>query len=213
MPKPTSIDSLTTFSGTSANKRKNKMRLQITGIVLALVTQMAVSNCPNAQAANSAAATTGAAATSSAVLKDWFSKYDEIRREAQMNPVDKQKADSMLSKGLAMFMPGPEKMEIQTLLQKLQLKNSIAADKLKKLNLYPETKALHFGYYQYFNDAQTLFGDYLKVQDNLMAKDAQGNSVMGQLMGRKAALEQLDIKNKALDEQLRQQLVIAPYRY
>jgi len=212
MQKTTSIDSLTTFSGTSANKRKNKMRLQIAGLVLALVTQMAISNCANAQAANSAA-TTGAAATSSAVLKDWFSKYDEIRREAQMNPADKQKADTMLSKGLAMFVPGPEKIEIQALLQKLQLKNAIAADKLKKLNLYPETKALHFGYYQYFSDAQTLFGDYLRVQDNLMAKDAQGNSVMGQLMGRKAALEQLDIKNKALDEQLRQQFGVAPYHY
>jgi hypothetical protein len=200
------------FSGTSANKRKNKMRLQIAGLVLALVTQVTVSNCANAQAANSDA-TTGAAATSPAVLKDWFSKYDEIRREAQMNPVDKQKADSMLSKGLAMFVPGPEKIEIQALLQKLQQKNSIAAEKLKKLNLYPETKALHFGYYQYFNDSQTLFGDYLKVQDNLMAKDAQGNSVMGQLMGRKAALEQLDVKNKALDEQLRKQFGIADYRY
>ena len=188
------------------------MRLQIAGLVLALVTQMAVSNCANAQAANSAA-TAGAAATSPAVLKDWFSQYDEIRREAQMNPVDKQQADSMLSKGLAMFVPGPEKIEIQALLQKLQLKNSIAANKLKKLNLYPETKGLHFGYYQYFNDSQTLFGDYLKVQDNLMAKDAQGNSVMGQLMGRKAALEQLDIKNKALDGQLRQQYGIAPYHY
>ena len=189
------------------------MRLQIAGLVLALVSQMAISDCANAQAANSAAATTGAAATAPAVLKDWFAKYDEIRREAQMNPTDKAKADSMLSKGLAMFMPGPEKVEIQALLQKLQLKNSVAADKLKKLNLYPETKALHFGYYQYFNDATTLFGDYLKVQDNLMAKDAQGNSVMGQLMSRKAALEQLDVKNKALDEKLREQFGIAQYKY
>lgn len=187
------------------------MRLQIAGLILALATQMAVSNFALAQAANTA--TTGTAATSPAVLKDWFSKYDEIRREAQMNPTDKAKADSMLSKGLAMFVPGPEKAEIQALLQKLQQKNSIAADKLKKLNLYPETKALHFGYYQYFVDAATLFGDYLKVQDNLMAKDANGNGVMGQLMGRKTALEQLDVKNKALDEQLRQQLGIAPYHY
>jgi hypothetical protein len=186
------------------------MKLQIAILFLVLAGQLATFEfaCGQGQTASAAAQSTPIAQ-----IKDWFTKYDEIRREAQMNPTERQKADAMLSKGLSMFVPGPEKLDTQQLLQKLQVKNSAAADQMKKLNLYPETEQLHRGYYKYFTDSQTLFGDYLKVQDNLMAKDATNTPIASQLMKRKKELEELDITNKALDSQVRAKFGIPPYRY
>jgi hypothetical protein len=186
------------------------MKLQIALLCLVLAGQLATFESVYAQGQTASAA---AQSTPAAQIKDWFGKYDEIRREAQMNPTDRQKADTMLSKGLSMFVPGPEKLDTQQLLQKLQIKNSAAAEQMKKLNLYPETEQLHRGYYKYFTDSQTLFGDYLKVQDNLMAKDASNTPIASQLLRRKKELEELDISNKALDSQLRAKYGIPPYRY
>jgi hypothetical protein len=186
------------------------MKLQTAFLCLVLAGQLATLESAYGQGQTASAA---AQATPVAQIKDWFSKYDEIRRSAQMNPTDRQKADTMLSKGLSMFVPGPEKLDTQQLLQKLQVKNSAAAEQMKKLTLYPETEQLHRGYYRYFTDSQTLFGDYLKVQDNLMAKDATNTPIASQLMRRKKDLEELDISNKALDSQLRNQFGIPPYRY
>ena len=186
------------------------MKLQTAMLGLTLVLLMVFAEPAQTQSQNASAATT---TTPIAQIRDWFSKYDSIRREAQMNPTDRQKADGMLSKGLAIIMPGPEKVDTQQLLQKLATKNAFAADQMKKLNLYPETEQLHRGYYKYFTDAQTLFGDYLKVQDNLTVRDANNNPIAGQLMKRKKDLEDLDIANKALDAQLRTRFGIAQYQY
>jgi hypothetical protein len=146
-------------------------------------------------------------------VQDWFAQYDNIRRQSQMNPVERQKADKLLSGGMAMLVPGPEKIATAQLLTKLVKNNQQAADQMKGLKLYPETQLLHRGYYQYFTDAAGLFTDYLTVQNNLFATDATGKTVAGQLMARKQGLELLDQKNKALDAQLRQQFGIPPYQY
>jgi hypothetical protein len=131
-----------------------------------------------------------------------------------MNAQERAKADAMLAKGLAIVMPGPDKLESQGLFQMLESRNAQAAEQLKNLPLYPETEKLHRGYHQYFNDASSLFGDYLKVQNNLMIPDpATGKPLMGQLLLRKKLLEDLDIVNKQLDTELRSRLKIAPYRY
>ncbi len=188
------------------------MRLQIAGLCLALILQIVATDFCLGQSQNAAQASS-VLATPPALIKDWFAKYDDIRRQAQMNPTERQKADTMLAKGLSILVPGPEKAETQQLLQKLQGKNAIAADQMKKLNLYPETEQLHRGYYKYFTEASTLFADYLKVQDNLLATDASNTPIAGQLMNRKKQLEDLDSANKALDTKLRAKLGIAPYRY
>jgi hypothetical protein len=188
------------------------MKLQIAVFSVVILVQLAV--CPLAYTqGQSASAAATAQPTPVAQIKDWFNKYDEIRRGAQMNPTERQKADTMLSKGLSMFVPGPEKLETQQLLQKLEVKNNAAAEQMKKLNLYPETEQLHRGYFKFFTDSQILFADYLKVQDNLMAKDAANQPIAAQLMRRKKELEELDFANKALDSQLRTRFGIAPYKY
>lgn len=150
-------------------------------------------------------------------IMDWFQRYDQVRRQAQMSPAEKQRADGLMSKGmsgLGAMLAGDEKAATQSLLTKLVNKYQAASEQMKQLPLYPETERLHRGYYQYFSDARRLFSDYLKVQSNLFAMDEEtGKPVASLLMARKQNLEQLDMTNKALDDQLRQQFNIPPYRY
>lgn len=150
-------------------------------------------------------------------IMDWFQRYDQVRRQAQMSPAEKQRADGLMSKGmsgLGAMLAGDEKAATQNLLTKLVNKYQAASEQMKGLPLYPETERLHRGYYQYFSDARRLFSDYLKVQSNLFAMDEEtGKPVASLLMARKQNLEQLDMNNKALDDQLRQQFNIPPYRY
>ncbi|MBX9952582.1 MAG: hypothetical protein K2Y39_25640, partial [Candidatus Obscuribacterales bacterium] len=150
-------------------------------------------------------------------IQEWFHRYDNVRRQAQMSPAEKARADGLMSKGmggLGAMLAGDEKMATQNLLTKMVGKYQTAAEQMKSLPLFRETEQLHRGYYQYFSDARQLFSDYLRVQSNLFAMDeTTGKPVAGLLMGRKQNLEQLDMNNKALDEQLRQQFNIPPYRY
>ncbi len=155
----------------------------------------------------------GNSSPQSSNVSQWFSRYDQIRRSAQMNPQERVRADNLMSKGLSIVVPGPEKAVTGQLLVKLVNRNKAAADQMKLLPLYKETEQLHRGYYQYFTSAQSLFSDYLQVQNDLFARDSQGRPIAGQLMGRKQALATLDENNKALDAQLRQQYAIPAYRY
>jgi hypothetical protein len=168
--------------------------------------------------AQRAAAPDGAIASGNAPMGDnhvaqWFAKYDAIRRAAQMTPQERQRADNLMSKGLSIVVPGPEKAITGQLLVKLVNKNRFAADQMKGLPLYKETEQLHRGYYQYFATAQGLFADYLKVQGDILARDNNGAMIAGGLMNRKQSLAALDENNKELDAQLRQQFNIPPYRY
>ncbi len=146
-------------------------------------------------------------------LRRWFGRYDQVRRDAQMTPQERKKADGLMSKGLSIFVPGEEKVSTQALLSKLVAKYNTACEQMKQLELYPETKQLHLGYYRYFNDARGLFSDYIKVQENPLVKDQNGAVLAGGLLQRKQNLEFLDQNNKALDGQLRNQLGVAPYQY
>ncbi|HEY9870865.1 MAG TPA: hypothetical protein V6D08_16995 [Candidatus Obscuribacterales bacterium] len=147
-------------------------------------------------------------------VRDWFSRYDQIRRQAQMTPQERQRADTLLSRGMAILMPGPDKDDARQILTMLVNKYQTATQAMKQLPLIPETQDLHRGYYQYFNNARQLFTDYLRVQDNIFVTDAStGKPIAGQLLQRKAMLEQLNQQIQGLDAQLRSQLGIAPYRY
>jgi len=187
------------------------MRLHWALLCAALITVMGCL-CPQQTIAQPMAAK--GAATPGAQIQDWFAKYDAIRRKAQMNPKERQEADALLSKGLAIIMPGADKTESAALFQMLESRNGTAAEAMKQLPVYPETEQLHRGYYQYFADAHSLFGDYLRVQNNIMTPDPKtGKPLMGALLVRKQALEELDATNKTLDEQIRAKFNIAPYRY
>jgi hypothetical protein len=152
-------------------------------------------------------------ATDPAMIRDWFAKYDSVRRQAQMTPAERNKADDLMSHGLQMFVPGEEKLIARNLLTNLVGKYDRACEQLKQLRLYPETSNLHHQYFEYFKEAKELFADYLRVQNNLMVKDNNGNSVMAGLMDRKARLEGTEQRAKAMDNDVRNRFGIPPYRY
>ncbi len=147
------------------------------------------------------------------LIREWFNKYDMVRRQAQMSPGERNKADDLLSHGLQVFVPGEEKTLARTLLTNLVGKYERACGQLKLLPLYPETGGLHRQYFSYFSDAKNLFSDYLRVQNNLMVKDERGNSVMAGLIQRKQILEGTEQQAKAMDSDLRGRLGIPPYRF
>jgi hypothetical protein len=151
--------------------------------------------------------------TDMGLIREWFNKYDMVRRQAQMSPQERAKADDLLSHGLQVFVPGEEKVLARNLLTNLVGKYDRACSQLKLLPLYPETGGLHRQYFNYFTEARNLFGDYLRVQNNLMVKDERGNSVMAGLIERKQTLEGTEQQAKALDTELRGRFGIAPYRF
>lgn len=152
-------------------------------------------------------------ATDPGLIAEWFGKYDQIRRQAQMNPQEKTRANELLSKGLSIIIPGQEKETTRKLLGSLVSRYQTASEQMKLLPLYHETEQLHRGYYQYFSTAGALFADYLKVQGNILVPDASGNPLASSLMPRKQGLESLEQQVKALDGNLRARFGIAAYRY
>lgn len=152
-------------------------------------------------------------ATDKKTLVNWFNQYDQIRRKAQLSPKDKARANELLSKGLAIIIPGDDKKETQKLLGGLVTRYSTAEEQIKLLPLYPETEKLHRGYYQYFNNAKLLFSDYMAVQNNVLATDSFGNPLAQSLMTRKQNLETLDSANKNFDVLLRKKFGIEAYKY
>lgn len=148
-----------------------------------------------------------------AQIYQWFLKYDEIRRRAQMNPIEKQQADALLAKGLGLFMPGQDKLAARQLLSGLVLRYQTAAQALRSLPVLNETKQLHEAYFKYFDSAMQLFSDYLKVQDNVFAVDNTGQSIAKQLIQRKAMLEGIEHYCKDLDAQMRNAYGVPAYQY
>jgi hypothetical protein len=152
-------------------------------------------------------------AQQSAQVFHWFIQYDEVRRRAQMNPIERQQADGLLARGFSLFMPGQDKVAAKQLLTNLVNKYQGATQSIKALHVLPETKQLQLAYYQYFESAMNLFADYLRVQDNIFAVDSTGQAIAKQLLQRKLALEQLEHNCKMLDTQMRQHYGIGAYQY
>jgi hypothetical protein len=147
-------------------------------------------------------------------VRSWFNIYDQIRRQAQLSPAERQKADQIMGRGLSIFMPGTDKALAQNLLADLVRRYDVAAQQMASLQIMPATEQLHRAYYQYFVDAKSLFSDYLKLQDDLLATDPNtGQPVASGLVERKENLAMLDQNNKMLDEKLRQQYSIPTYQY
>ncbi len=147
-------------------------------------------------------------------VPQWFGLYNQVRRRAQLSHQDRQRADQIMSKGLNMFMPGDDKAAAKALLTGMVARYQYAAQEMRQLPVLPQTERLHAGYLQYFVTAGGLFGDYLRVQDNLFLTDpATGQPVAAGLMQRKQNLEQLERACKEFDAQLRQQFSVPAYPF
>lgn len=147
-------------------------------------------------------------------IGQWFTRYDQIRHDAQMSPLERQQADQLMSKGLSILVPGDTKVATKQLLSMLVGRYQRATLQLKELPVIPPTQQLHTSYWNYFNTAGGLFADYLRVQDNLFLTDAaSGQPVAAGLMQRKASLEQLEAHCKQIDAAARAQFGIPAYPF
>jgi len=175
-------------------------------------------NLPAIGAEKTARPQPSAQAQKGSKVAEWFVQYDRIRRKAQMSPQEKERSGKLLTQGLAASVfksadSEQEQLAASTLLRSMVERYNKAQAEMGQLPQIGETKKLNQGYTQYFINAGSLFGDYLKIQGNLFVTDSSGNSILGQLQQRKAALESLDITNKELDAKLRTKFKISPYVY
>ena len=129
---------------------------------------------------------------------DWFKKYDQIRRDAEMSLADKFQA--ML---LATGSPGKRNV---TVASHMAVKYSVALAEVKRLEPLPETKDLQDGYTEYFHRAYKLLQEALNDQE---LKPLNSKSFIDM----KHQLEELDHKNKKLDDSLRKEYGIPKHRH
>lgn len=147
-------------------------------------------------------------------IAQWFQRYDQIRREAQMSPTERQQADTLLSRGISILVPGQQKLETKALLSNMVGRYQRACMQLKQLPQIQPTQQLHLSYFNYFSNAGNLFNDYLRVQDNLFLTDATtGQPVAASLLQRKQMLEALETRCKQVDSATRAQFGVPPYKY
>jgi hypothetical protein len=147
-------------------------------------------------------------------IGQWFTRYDQIRFDAQMSPQERQQADALMSRGLSILVPGDNKLATKQLLSTMVGRYQRACAQLKDLPQIAPTQQLQASYFNYFNTAGGLFGDYLRVQDNLFLTDATtGTPLAAGLLQRKQMLEALEAQCKQIDAGARQQFGIPAYRY
>lgn len=130
--------------------------------------------------------------------KEWFSRYDQIRRGAEMTMADKFQSLLLASKR-------PEKRNAALASRMIQ-KYTTALTEMKQLESIPETKELQDGYIEYFNTARQIFSGYLDAQHQVPFTNQS-------LMPPKKKLEELDKKNKTLDADLRQRYLITKHKH
>ncbi len=202
-------------------QKKSNLLIQIKKLLSASLCLTLITFCHSSAVANTfnqkykhLAANTDGQPHNLATIRNWFNCYDQIRRQAQLSPAERQRADQIMSKGLSIFMPGADKALAQNLMTELVSRYEIAAQQMSQLQIVSATEQLHRAYYQYFIDAKNLFSDYLKLQSDLMAVDQNtGQPIASGLVERKENLSMLDQNNKMLDERLRQQYGIPSYQY
>jgi hypothetical protein len=138
-------------------------------------------------------------------IRDWFSQYDQIRRNAKMSFKEKLQSRKMIAMAISPFLVSLEGSE--QLIKKMSSRYAEAIDSMKHLPAVPATEKLRIGYLKYFAEAKQLFIDSSKVPT-----DDSRRRYVAELLERKKSLEELDHDNKALDADLRKQFSIPPFR-
>jgi hypothetical protein len=131
-------------------------------------------------------------------IVEWFKKYDQIRREAEMSLADKFQA-------LLMATGDPGKRAFN-LASRMSTKYKRALAEIKKLKPEPETKDLQEGYTEYFVKARQVLEEHL-------APDSPTRISNKSLEEVRKNLEELDHKNKQLDDDLRKEFHIPKHRH
>ena len=137
-------------------------------------------------------------------IGEWFSRYDQIRRDAELTLGEKLQCRGLLERGLSgEIKPGGRSA---ALVEKMIAKYGAAASRMQALPTVLQTSELQSGYAQYFSQVHQLFQDCLKSPE---ASDGAGQA----LPVRRKELEELDKKNKSLDEVLRKEFSIPRHKH
>jgi hypothetical protein len=131
-------------------------------------------------------------------VSDWFGRYDQIRRDAEMTMGDKWQWFFLLDKR-----PNKKNAALGTRMLK---KYTIALSQMNELGSTPETKELQMRYIEYFITARQLFSNYVAAQKEVPFTNQA-------LAPSRKKLEELDKKNKQLDEELRKKYMIAKHKH
>jgi hypothetical protein len=140
-------------------------------------------------------------------IADWFTKYDAIRRQAQMTPQEKMTSTKLMTQSFT-GVSTDEKAEGRILLSKMLTRYMIACDQLRGLSPPPQTAELQKGYQEYFTAGRAFFTKYLIAMDN----NQEGNAI-DTLRADRSRMATIDMSNKALDKRLRARYGISPYQY
>ena len=137
---------------------------------------------------------------------EWFKKYDQIRRDAELTLAEKFQTMSFLDKNL----DGKTALRKrdQELVARMNAKYAKADEAMKNLQPVSEVKELQEGYSNYFRQVHHVFTRYVKDSTGCDA-----NTPHSTVQEQRSALEELDSKNKKLDAQLRSKYGIAKHKH
>lgn len=131
-------------------------------------------------------------------VSEWFKKYDQIRRDAEMSMGDRFQV-MLMATGM------PEKRSI-TIAARMIDKYKIALVAMKSLKYIEETKELQDGYIKYFDSALHVLRHYVEERKDPHFKAQPFFEV-------EKELQDLDKSNKTLDEHLRKEHSIPKHKH
>lgn len=177
---------------------------KVTAKIALFVALLAVVYCnPPEVFADLQSAETDSAPINPAVT-EWFEKYDEIRRSAEMKTSEKLKYGSSLKKALKSG--GRLSPTTKEFIERMKTKYAAAYTSLLSLQTPAETRDLQRGYAQYFKDMEESFGGCLDAQE-LSAEETAAK------VEKKEKIEALNSANKKLDEGLRKKFGIPKHKH
>jgi hypothetical protein len=177
-------------------------------ILLSLLSLSAITTAyaPPAEAEESAVASTTSDSEKKEAVVDWFKKYDQIRRDAELNLMEKFQTMSFLDKNVEHT--AVLRRRDKDLVERMSSKYAKADEAMRNLPSMTATRELQDGYIDYFSQVHKIFTQYLKSP--AAGEPPCSPSTMRE---RRSALEELDFKNKKLDTELRQEFGIAKHKH
>lgn len=136
-------------------------------------------------------------------VHEWFEMYDQIRRDAEMTLGEKLHARGALQKRLNSKNETENKSDALT--ARIIAKYTAAVSALQKLQVLQETSQLQDGYTEYFTKMRQLFVDNSGAESTSATKQSLALAVK--------QLQELDRKNKKLDDELRKKYGIPKHKH
>lgn len=134
----------------------------------------------------------------------WFTRYDSIRREAQMTPAEKANAIRLWA--MSSVAGDRETEDARAILTSMVVRYERAQRDLRAVPEIAETASLHRGYLAYFKRAHSDFSRYLNTLETKSTRAA-----LLQMENGRQDLAEIDVRNKSLDRRLRKHYKISDF--